>query len=342
MKQFLASLLEGKPLDAVETEALFDALLADGEQAPTDAQIGAVLFALGRRLPVVDELVGAVRSMRRHMRQVATPQGSVVVDTCGTGGSGKDAFNTSTVAGIVCAAAGLTVAKHGNRAMTSRCGSADLLEALGMQLSAEPDELQKMLQEVNFTFLFAPLFHPSTKRVQGVRRELGFRTIFNLLGPLVNPASPQVQLLGVSSPALVPLVGEALFHLGTQASLVVCGSDGLDELTVTGPSRAMLVKDGRLQEMVITPEDAGLPRAAPEAIVGADPQRSAERVRMVVSGEQSPYADLVMLNAGAVMWLCGRATTLRGGVELVHQLLTSGDVASHLERILARARAVRA
>ena len=333
----LQTLQQGSALSADETRALFNSLLLaagssdDDIDTLTDGQIGALLFGLGARLPSVSELVGAALSLREHMREVVASPGRVVIDTCGTGGSGLNAFNTSTAAAFVAAAAGLAVAKHGNRAITSKSGSADVLEALGMRLSDSPAELAEMLSSTGFAFLFAPLFHPATKRVQGIRRELGVRTIFNFLGPLVNPARPARQVLGVSSTQVAPLMAEALSELGVERAAVVSGSDGLDELTLTGESQLILVEGGSCSEFKVTPEQFGLSRVSSDAIGGFSPDDSAAKIREILSGVSSAHAELVALNSGVALWVGGVSVDLEAGVLEAKRLLGSGAALKSLE-----------
>ena len=348
-KQILKTLLDGKTLSVEDTSQLFDSFFqgSEPENRPessvraSDAQIGAFLFALGARLPTADELLGGAQSMRRHMLRLGLEtnpadgsfHGKVLLDTCGTGGSGLNSFNTSTLVALVAAAAGCAVVKHGNRSSTSACGSADLLEALGVSISQTPEQAARQLREKNFCFCFAPLYHQSTKRVQTLRKELGFRTIFNFLGPLVNPGEVDHQVLGVSSSALLPAMAKALLGLGAKRAFVVTGSDGLDEITLSGPSSAIEILSGALQTRELLPEEFGLPRYELSELLGSNLQENMDSALSILRGEQSARGDLVLANAGAALYLTGKATTLKEGSDLARSLLQSGSVLKKLEEL---------
>lgn len=338
MKDQLAALVRGESLSADDTFSVFEAFVREDDARATDAQIGAYLSALAARLPTAAELVGAARCLRNRMKRVDTsglsPE-TVLVDTCGTGGSGLNTFNTSTVVAIIAAATGLTVAKHGNRAATSQCGSADLLEALGVKLDLDERRLAASLRETGFAFLFAPLFHPATKRVQGIRKELGFRTIFNFLGPLVNPAGVKRQLLGVSNPSMLRPMADALAELGASHAIVACGEDGLDELSVTARTRVCEVRNGKVTEQVVQPEDFGFRRYRPEDVIGSDAPEAARRTRSLLAGESGARTDLVLLNAGAALVIGGRVETIAEGVTLARATIESGAAIAALEKIIS-------
>jgi anthranilate phosphoribosyltransferase len=259
---------------------------------------------------------------------------SGLLDTCGTGGSGLNTFNTSTAAAFVAAAAGQPVAKHGNRAATSACGSADVLRELGVNLELTITQLAECLAATNFCFFFAPNHHPATKRVQVIRRELGVRTIFNFLGPLSNPAGATRQLLGVSQLRMVVPMAEALRVLGARHALVVRGEDGLDEISTTGPSLIAEVKDGEVSHYTISPEDFGLPCVSFAEIEGGLPRVAASRMRAVLEGERNAYSDLVALNAGAALYISGKAESIGDGVGLARTILSSKAALEVLENVI--------
>jgi anthranilate phosphoribosyltransferase len=320
--------------------AVVEALLAAGEagsgESWTDAQIGAFLFAFGRRPPTAAELSGAAGAMRERM--LALPlsrelRALPLLDTCGTGGSGLSSFNTSTLVAVVAAAGGCHVVKHGNRASTSACGSADLLEAWGIRIDLPPADAARSLEETGFCFCFAPLYHPATKRVQVIRRELGFRTLFNFLGPLCNPARTGYQVLGVSSPELLPAVAEALLSLGVRRAAVVCGSDGLDEVTLSGKTDAFWLEDGKMRELRIEPADLGLPRYPLSSLLGGDREANLKAANAVLSGERGPLYDLVLANAGVAFAVAGKAASIREGVTLADELLQNGSAARKRHQI---------
>lgn len=330
-----STLLPGKELTEEQSVAVFSSLFADGEDAPTDSQIGALLFAYGARLPSAAELTGAARALRAQMTRL--PQQSntkTLVDTCGTGGSGLDTFNTSTVAAFVAAGAGQPVAKHGNRRATSRCGSADLLEALGVKVDCTPQVAARCLERTNFCFMFAPHYHAATRRVQGIRRELGFRTIFNFLGPLSNPCGAQRQVLGVSEPRIQAPLADALLRLGCEHALVVHGEDGLDEITTTNRTKILEIVGGTIRCWSLEPEAVGLPRALPDQITGYPPTESAAAARAILQGDKGPRTDLVLLNAGASIYIGGIADTIEAGVTLARESIHSGCALRTLEQVI--------
>jgi anthranilate phosphoribosyltransferase len=303
----------------------------------TDAQIAGLLVALRMKGETVDEVTGAAEALRRRARHVTTPEGRMVMDTCGTGGDKAGTFNVSTAVAFVAAAAGIVVAKHGNARVSSRCGSADVLRAAGVALEVSPSCVEQCLADVGVAFLLAPQFHPVMKVVSGVRRELGVRSIFNILGPLANPARAGRQLLGVYDGALVPIVAGALLALGTERSLVVHGDDGLDEVSPCGPTRAILVEKGRLVPLVITPEDAGLRRLGEPgrgALSGGDPSENARLLREVLAG-RGPLAlvDTVVLNSAAALWVAEVGQDLRECAEIARSLLTAGSAGAKLDAL---------
>jgi anthranilate phosphoribosyltransferase len=326
MKLFLAKLARGDRLSEQEAGSAMESIM-DGEATP--AQIGALLAALALRGETEDEVVGFARAMRARAVPV---RAAGALDTCGTGGDGAGTFNISTVASFVVAACGVTVAKHGNRSSSGSCGSADLLEALGLRIEAPPETAQRCLDEAGWGFLFAPSFHASTRHAVGPRRELGIRTAFNLLGPLTNPARPEFQVVGVPRPELCPFVARCLQRLGVERAWVVHGS-GLDELTLTGPSEVAALECGGVRRFVVEPEDAGLRRSDPAALLGGGAEASARIAGDVLAGEPGPRRDVVLLNAGAALVVSGRARSLREGVEQAGEAVDRGNAARLLARV---------
>lgn len=327
----LGRLAAGENLSREETTAAIDSVMNGGV---SDEQIALLLTALHVKGETVEEIAGAAASLRKHMTPIHTRH-SNVIDTCGTGGGNSKLFNISTTAALVIAAAGIPVAKHGNRAVTSRSGSADVLAALGVNIAADIPTVERCLDELGICFCFAPLMHPAMKRVAEVRARLGMQTIFNLLGPLTNPAGAPFQLLGVSRPELRETLARALALLGTQRAVVVSAEGNLGEVTVAGTTHATEVTTtGHLHEHCWTPADFGLADAyslAPLAIENA--QQSAALVRKVLAGEPGPARDIVVANAAAALWVAGRVASLREGAQLAQQAL-HGAAAELLDRLI--------
>jgi anthranilate phosphoribosyltransferase len=329
---------QGRTLRVEEARAAIGAML-DGDVA--DVEIAALLTALAQRGETVDELTGVVMALRERLTPlpVTDAERAELVDTCGTGGDGSGTFNISTAAALVAAAAGAKVAKHGNRALTSCCGSADVLEALGVPVDLTPDQAVACLRAHGFVFLFAPTSHPTMRRVQPVRRALGFRNTFHLAGPLSNPAGARAQLMGVFSREKVELVAKAMARLGVRHGLVVHGADGLDELTLTGPTTVAEVRDERTRMYEVTPEQLGLARAPGEALKGAAAASgNAAMLEAILRGtDTGPYAnarrDVVALNAAACLVVAGVAADLKDGVTRAAAALQAGAAAGLLERL---------
>jgi anthranilate phosphoribosyltransferase len=320
----------GTHLTADHASAVLDEVM---EGRAGEVQTAAFLIALRTKGETVAELVGLARTMRRLAAPVGAPADGLV-DTAGTGG-GPSTFNISTAAALVAAGAGCAVAKHGNRSSTSRSGSADLLEALGVQIELDPEAVARCIDEIGFGFMFAPRHHAAMKHVVPVRRELAVRTIFNFLGPLTNPAGATRQLLGVSDRRYQETIAEALVALGCERALVVCADDGLDELSVSGRTRVIEVADGGTEEWFVGPEDLDLELAPLEAIAGGEPAENAAVVRGVLAGEPGPARDVVVLNAGAAIMAAGGADGLREGVERAKAAVDSGAAAQVLDRLVA-------
>lgn len=317
---------EGFSLTMEEAEAAMREIMAG---KATDAQIAGYVSALRTKRETAAEIAGSARAMRALATPVPTRQPSLV-DTCGTGGDGSGSFNISTAAALVVAAAGQPVAKHGNRGVSSQSGSADVLEALGISLDLEPEAVGRCIDQVGIGFLYAPRLHAAMKRAARPRKELGIRTIFNLLGPLANPAGAQVQLLGVCHPSLVKLVARVLVLLGTRRALVVHG-EGFDELTTTGTNLVAEVNGGQIRTFSLHPREVGLPLARPEELAGGSPRDNAEIIKSILRGEKGPRREVVLLNAGAALRLSGRARDLAAGIDLAAQAVDSGRALATLE-----------
>ena len=295
--------------------------IMDGRAQPS--QIAGLLIALRMKGERPAEVVGFARTMRERATSLSRRH-HPVFDTCGTGGDRAHTFNVSTVAALVVAACGVTVAKHGNRSVSSRCGSADLFEALGVDITAAPPVVERCLDEARIAFFFAPTFHPSMRHAAQTRKELGVRTAFNLLGPLTNPAGAARQLVGVPRPELTELVARALSLLGSERAWVVHGADGLDEISTTGYTKVSECRDGAVNTFYIHPADAGLPKAAPEDLRGGDAAENARIARAVLDGEAGPARDIVLLNAGASLLIAGAAAALQDGIGLAAAALDDG------------------
>jgi anthranilate phosphoribosyltransferase len=316
----------GSDLSADQTSDLIDAMLRG--EADEDV-VGRLLLGLRQKGESVSELVGAARAMRRHMTPIEHHH-SVLLDTCGTGGSGSGTFNISTAVAIVAAACGVAVAKHGNRKATSLTGSADVLEQLGVQIESEADAVAARLDSIGICFCFAAKLHPAMRYVVGVRRKLGVKTLFNLLGPLCNPAGATHQLLGTTTPETQAKVAAALAELGTTRSFVICASDGQDEVSLEGTTQAIEVSGDAQQTYTWSASDFGLLPAGPEALAAADPAESAEIIRRLFDGEPGPCRDTVLAGTAAALLLVGRADSLRQGVGLAAKAIDGGAVTEKL------------
>ncbi|MDQ1348168.1 MAG: Anthranilate phosphoribosyltransferase [Acidobacteriota bacterium] len=325
----LQRLLDREDLRRDEVAVLFGRIM-DGELA--ESEVAALLVALAMKGESSDEITGAVEAMRARVRAVPHEIADVV-DTCGTGGDGRGTFNISTAAAFVAAAAGATVAKHGNRAVSSRSGSSDLLVALGLPIEVAPETSGRQLEEIGIAFLFAPAHHPATRAVVPLRRALGVRTIFNLLGPLTNPAAARRQLIGVYARDRVEPVARVLAALGCEHALVVHGDDGLDEITTTTTTHVAEVRQGEVETYALAPETAGVRRTAPESLAGGSPGENAERLMSLLAGEPGALADIVALNAGAALYVGGRAASIAEGVEMARAVLASGAAHAKLQAL---------
>lgn len=327
MRSLISTVTEGRDLDEGQAEAAMAAMMS-GDATP--AQMAAFLTGLHMKGETVEEITGCARAMRAKASHVPHHQ-ALTVDTCGTGGDGSHTFNISTTAAFVVAGAGVPVAKHGNRAATSLTGSADVLEALGVSLSLTPDQVGRCIDEVGIGFMFAPLFHSSMKHVAPVRREIGMRTIFNVLGPLTNPAGAQAQVIGVFSADLTEPLARVLGRLGSRHTLVVHGLDGVDEISISAPTVVSEIENGLVNTYRIAPEDVGLERAPRERIRGGTKEDNARITEDVLAGEKGPRRDVVVLGAAAALLAAGKARSLRDGVGLAQESIDSGAARRVLE-----------
>jgi anthranilate phosphoribosyltransferase len=331
LTQAIDSLAGGQDLGLEEAAAVLHEIMAGNA---SEIQIAAFLIALRTKGETVEELAGLARTMRAMAARVAVSSDDLL-DTAGTGG-GRRTFNVSTTAALIAAGAGCTVAKHGNRSATGLSGSADVLEALGARIDLGPDQVARCIDEVGFGFMFAPAHHQATRYVVPVRRELAVRTIFNFLGPLTNPAGATRQLIGVSDPAYLETMAGALALLGTKHALLVASHDGLDELSISAPTRVVEVLGGELRRYDLAPEDVGLERAPAEEIPGGDPAQNAETARAIFAGQAGAPRDLAALNAGAAIYAGGGADTLEQGVRAAERAIDAGAAADALDRFVRR------
>lgn len=329
LKEFLPKLATGATLTETEAKAAFNVIMS-GEATP--AQIGAFLMALRVRGETVDEIAAAASIMRAKVTPVKAPEGAI--DTCGTGGDARGTFNISTGAALVVAAAGVPVAKHGNKAMSSKSGSADVLSSLGVNLDADMTHVEAAMREAGIGFLMAPRHHSAMRHVGPVRTELGTRTIFNLLGPLANPAGAKRQVMGVFAREWVEPLAIVLGRLGAIHALVVHGADGLDELTTTGVSHVAEFKDGKVSVYDVTPEDAGLARAHMDDLRGGDAEENAAVIRAMLDGAPGPYRDIVCLNAAAGLLVGGRCSSLMDGARIAAEVIDSGAAKGVLAKLV--------
>jgi anthranilate phosphoribosyltransferase len=334
LKKAISDVVSRKDLSQAEISSVME-IIMEGEATP--AQIGALLTGLRMKGETVDEITGAAKVMREKAVRIHVnlSHGEPLVDTCGTGGDGAQTFNVSTTAAFVVAGAGVKVAKHGNRSVSSRSGSADVLEALGINLALSPEDVARAVETIGMGFMFAPALHPAMKYAIGPRREIGIRTIFNVLGPLTNPAWANVQLLGVYDPVLTRPLAEVLGRLGSKRAWVVHGEGGLDELSLLGKSVVAQWDKNEVKEFVIRPEDAGLKPCKVEDLMGGDAEKNARILKDIISGEKGPKRDMVLLNAGAAIYLADRAESLKEGVLLAAESIDSMEAMKKLEALKA-------
>ena len=334
IREAIAKVVQGEDLSEAQMVGAMQEIM--GGEA-TAAQIGALITALRMKGETIEEITGAARVMRDKATRVEAVVGNeVLVDTCGTGGDASGTFNVSTTAAFAVAGAGVKVAKHGNRSITSHCGSADVLEALGVDLTLSAEQIGRCIREIGIGFMFAPALHGAMKHAIGPRREIGIRTIFNLLGPLTNPAGANGQVMGVFAPSLIVPLVTVLGRLGVRRALVVCGAGNLDEITVTGETRVADYADGLVRTYEIRPEDFGMHRATLADIKGGQTaQEAAAQLRAILGNAAGPCLDMVLMNAGAALMAAGKTTDLRAGVELARQTVASGAALAKLDNLVA-------
>ena len=330
LKSLLAVAAQGERLTSAQAEQAFDVIMSGNA---TPAQMGGFLMALRVRGESVEEIIGAAKTMRAKMLPIEGP--AEAIDTCGTGGDAKGTLNISTGAALVVAACGVPVAKHGNRALSSKSGAADVLTALGVNIEADMALVARALREANICFLMAPRHHSAMRHVGPTRVEMGTRTIFNLLGPLSNPARVKRQLLGVFSPDWVEPLAHVLKGLGTEMAWVVHGADGLDELSTTGPSSVAELKDGAVRSFTVSPEEAGLAQATLDDLKGGDAAHNALVMRAMLDGERGPFRDIVVYSSAAALIVAGKAEDLKSGVALAAEAVDSGRAKATLARLVA-------
>ena len=330
IQEAIQALIAGADLDREKARAVMDQIMSGGA---TDAQIGAFLVALRIKGESVDEIVGCAEGMREKATPIETVR-TDLIDTCGTGGDGSGTFNISTTVAFVACGAGLAVAKHGNRSISSQCGSADVLSEMGVNIEASPEQVGECLDEVGIGFLFAVALHGAMRHAIGPRKELATRTVFNVLGPLTNPAGARRQLIGVYDGALTEKLAGVLNELGSERAFVVHGSDGLDEITLTGPTKLSELNNGRVSTREIYPEDFGLERVAAEALAGGDVARNAEILRMVLDGKTGPQRDVVLLNAAAAIAAGGLAEDMATAINMARESIDSGKARQALDRLV--------
>jgi anthranilate phosphoribosyltransferase len=329
IKEAITLLVGGRSLSMEQAASAMEEIM-NGEATP--AQFGAFVTALRLKGESVDEIAGLARTMRAKAVRVMTPE--PVIDVVGTGGDGLNTFNISTTTAFIVAGAGLKVAKHGNRAASSQCGSADVLEALGVKFELTAEQVQQCLKEVGIGFMFAPAFHPAMKYAAAPRREIGIRTVFNIIGPLTNPADAKTYLLGVADDSLVEKLALVLQSLGCNHALVVHGEDGLDEITITGKTRVCELKSGHINSYTISPEDFGLSKANLDSLKGGTVDENAALLRSILSGNSGPQRDAVLMNAAAALVAGDRVPSLQQGIDMAREAIDNGQALAKLEQLI--------
>ncbi len=329
IKEAILSLSKKQNLTPEITEQVMDEIM---NNEATDAQKASFLTALAMKGETIDEITAAARVMRKHCEKFLNDQD--VLEIVGTGGDGSNTFNISTAASIVTSAAGVPVAKHGNRAASSKCGTADCLEALGVKIDISPEKSQKLLNDINICFLFAQKYHSAMRFVGGVRREMGIRTMFNVLGPLANPAGASMQLLGVYSADLVEPLAHVLSNLGVKSAMVVYGEDSIDEISMSAPTKVCEFKDGNFKTYEITPEQFGFERCQKSELIGGTPQENAQILRDILDGKEGAKRNAVLLNAGAAIYVAGKADGIDSGIKIAKDMIDSGKAKAQLERFI--------
>lgn len=329
IKEAILSLSKNQDLTSEVMEQVMDEIM---NNEATDAQKASFLTALAMKGETIDEITAAAKVMRKHCEKFLNDQD--VLEIVGTGGDGSNTFNISTAASIVTSAAGVPVAKHGNRAASSKCGTADCLEALGVKIDISPEKSQKLLNDINICFLFAQKYHTSMRFVGGVRREMGIRTLFNILGPLANPAGASMQLLGVYSADLVEPLARVLSNLGVKSAMVVYGEDSIDEISMSAPTKVCEFKDGNFKTYEITPEQFGFERCQKSELVGGTPQENTQILRDILDGKDGAKRNAVLLNAGAAIYVAGKADSIDSGIKIAKDMIDSGKAKAQLERFI--------
>jgi len=332
IREAIGKLVDGGDLTQAEAVQVMNEIM---EGAATPAQLAGFITALRVKGETVTEIAGLARVMRDKALRVEVPDAAGLLDTCGTGGDASHTFNISTASALVAAGAGLRVAKHGNRAASSACGSADVLEALGVKIDVGPETVAKSIAEAGIGFMFAPTYHPAMRHAAGPRRELGVRTVFNILGPLTNPARAGHQIVGVPRPELVETIANVLGELGTRHAIVVHGADGLDELSLSGPSIVAEYKNGVVTTHEVAPQELGLRHATVDQIQGGEIDRNRQIIENVLNGEPGPYRDIVVLNAAAALIAGDAATGFADGIESARESLDSGNARERLEALIS-------
>lgn len=326
---YLQKIVEGNDLTFAEAEALMGEIFTSAN----DAQIGALLIALRMKGESVSEIAGFARKMKDSAVSIRPRVKGVLVDTCGTGGDATNSINVSTAAAIVSAACGVPIAKHGNYAVSSKCGSANVLSELGVNISPAPEAVTAMIERLGIGFMLAPIFHPAMKRVAPIRRDLGLRTVFNILGPLTNPAGARAQVMGVYDPRLSLKLASVFQMLGTERAMVVHGC-GMDEITNTGETTIAELNDGEIKSYIIKPQDLGYPSACLQDISGGTPEDNARKLVSVLKGERSPARDIVAMNAGAAVYVSGQAASLKEGADVAEEAISSGKPLDLLQKMV--------
>ena len=332
IKEAIVKIVNKEDLTYDEAYAVMNEIMS-GETSPTqNAAFLSALSTKSARAETTDEIAGCAAAMREHATQVET--GMDIFEIVGTGGDNAGSFNISTTSALVAAAGGMKVAKHGNRAASSKCGTADCLEALGVNIQQDPEKCIELLDKVGMCFFFAQKYHTSMKYVGAIRKELGFRTVFNILGPLTNPGKPAMQLLGVYDEYLVQPLAQVLVSLGVKRGMVVYGQDKLDEISLSAPTTVCEIKDGWYKVYTVTPEDFGLTRCEKKDLVGGTPEENAEITRKILAGEKGPKRDAVLMNAGASLYIGGKAETFADGVKLAAEIIDSGKATETLNKLI--------
>lgn len=331
IKEAISQVVSGAHLSEEEMISAMGEIM---EGKASDAQIGAFITALRMKGETIDELTGGAKVMRAKAAKIEVDEEEAIVDTCGTGGDGTNTFNISTACAFVVAGGRLKVAKHGNRSVSSQCGSADVLSTLGVKIDCTPKQVEECIRKIGIGFLYAPVFHSAMKYATPPRREIGIRTIFNLLGPLSNPAAANVQLLGVYDAALLLVIAEVLKKLGVKAALIVHGEGGFDEITITGSTRISELKEGKIITYEISPEEFGLRRASLDEIIGGDASQNAKIIQNILTGEKGPKRDIVLLNAGALFMAARAARDFKEGITLAARSIDSGAALKKLKQLI--------